>query len=131
MGTDNKAHVRLQTLLNVSAAHPRDDDEQNTSAKRVRVSSRPAQVVERATPAREPEIKASVEEPQAADSDEEASEVADAFHAHFGAESADLQGIDTREIAWSSPEHSNLLGGATNVQAVRPTPVQASARVRA
>lgn len=137
MGSDNRAHVRLQTLLNVSATHLRHGDDQERSAKRMRISSRPAPSVpsvekrtERAPAPQEP--TATVDEPQAADDsdDEAASDIADAFHTHFGAESADLAGIDTRDIHWTAPEHVSVLGGASVVRAVRKKQSDAAARVR-
>ncbi|KAI3626055.1 hypothetical protein CBS9595_001416 [Malassezia furfur] len=137
MGSDNRAHVRLQTLLNVSATHLRHGDDQERSAKRMRISSRPAPSVpsvekrtERAPAPQEP--TATVDEPQAADDsdDEAASDIADAFHTHFGAESADLAGIDTRDIHWTAPEHVSVLGGASVVRAVRPKQNDAAARAK-
>lgn len=133
MGSDNQAHVRLQTLLNVSAAHPREEDEVNQASKRVRVSSRPARAAAPEAPRvadAEPQAPPpALEALQGADSDEEATESTDAFHTHFGAESADLQGVDTRAIEWRAPEHVGLLGGATLVRAARPNEPHAVARV--
>ncbi|WFD18041.1 rRNA-binding ribosome biosynthesis protein utp25 [Malassezia caprae] len=130
MGSDNQAHVRLLTLLNVHAAHPRsEDDMDTTSAKRKRVSSvapRAAPAAQRPKPTEAPATAAPAEgEPDevlvAADDEDDDSEDTDAFRWHFGAESEALAAVDPDSLQWSSPVHVPALGGAivTNVQKKR------------
>ncbi|WFD21830.1 rRNA-binding ribosome biosynthesis protein utp25 [Malassezia equina] len=122
MGSDNQAHVRLLTLLNVHAAHPRaEDDNDTTSAKRKRVSSvapRAAPSTQRpktnAAPATETTSESENMEVIVTEGDEDdESEEVDAFRWHFGAESEALASVDPDALAWSSPVHVPALGGAT------------------
>ena len=122
MGSDNQAHVRLLTLLNVHAAHPRaEDDLDTTSAKRKRVSSvapRAAPPTQRHRPTEAPATEVPTQSEQtevlvADEDDEDGSEDVDAFRWHFGAESEALAAVDPDAPRWSSPVHVPALGGAT------------------
>lgn len=128
MGADALAHVRLMTLLNVKAAHPRTEDEDHrTSAKRTRVSmpaSRGAPGRAAAEPRGAPAAAAAPSEAAAApaadiqvvqeDEDDDAgvAQEHDAFHWHFGAEAPALEGVEPGHVVWGAPQRVDVLGGA-------------------
>ncbi|WFD42371.1 rRNA-binding ribosome biosynthesis protein utp25 [Malassezia psittaci] len=131
MGADNQAHVRLQTLLNVAAAHPRSEDESLVRSKRAKISGRPVQAERR------PKVRAStadesegLDELQAAGSDDDTEEDSDAFHVHFNAEGKELQGIDTNDLHWARAEPIAMAGGlsASIIRAERHRQYETSAR---
>ncbi|WFC98288.1 rRNA-binding ribosome biosynthesis protein utp25 [Malassezia yamatoensis] len=131
MGADNQAHVRLQTLLNVAAAHPREEDESLLRSKRAKISGRPVQAEAR------PKVRLStvdeserLDELQAAGSDDDIEEDSDAFHVHFNAGSKELQGIDTNDVHWTRAEPLAMVGGrsATIIRAERDRNYETTAR---
>lgn len=145
MRGDNPAHVRLMTLLNVGAAVPSVEDVgTKTLGKRARAPG-----AARAPPAPRAEAKpkaarhapaddAPAEEPAAAlqvadDAEDEApaDAAADAFYAHFGADSAALEGVDLDQLAWRPAVRMHELGGALLSQPERTKePESMQARVR-
>ncbi|PKI85377.1 Utp25p [Malassezia vespertilionis] len=135
MAGDVQAHVRLMTLLNVKAAHPRDEDNKNPGGqKRLRVrvhgAVQPVSAPQKETVAAEPAPAAEPALVAANDSDDE--EVGlDAFYAHFGTESTVIAGVDTRALQWTTPQPFAVLGGATIAHIVRPRPIEVVARPHA
>ena len=110
--SDPLAHVRLMTMLNVKATHPRKEDE-NMPKKRVRTSVPPhAAPVRNERP--ETPTKTEPDEPVApvlvAEDDDE--DRADAFQCHFAE-------VNPENLAWKEPEHIRILGGAVVTRADR------------
>ena len=110
--SDPLAHVRLMTMLNVKATHPRKEDE-NMPKKRFRTSVPPhAAPVRNERP--ETPTKTEPDEPVApvlvAEDDDE--DRADAFQCHFAE-------VNPENLAWKEPEHIRMLGGAIVTRADR------------
>lgn len=119
---DNPAHVRLLTLLNVSAAVPRELDSAATdNLKATRVHREPSTRAHKRTRT-QPDGQSGEQpgEPIVTTNDADEAPAAhggatDAFVAHFGAESADLAAAGSHPT-WNAPKPLSAFGGAQLVE---------------
>ncbi|WFD29357.1 rRNA-binding ribosome biosynthesis protein utp25 [Malassezia sp. CBS 17886] len=116
---DSQAHVRLLTLLNARAMHPRDNDASSGVARkrlRMGVSAPPAPAA-RDDGGKTPPVLLAADD---SDDEKENEDVAhvDAFHAQYAPDSEALAAVDPAQLTWAPPTPVDLFGGAFRTLAV-------------